>query len=93
MIGDDELRNKAGGVREAVKEMLIDKKRNSVDPNQEILSMEVLKPLAELQKEISAELSRIGDGDEKLVPIDRDPVPDAFTELVQKYYETLGKGE
>ena len=47
-----------------------------------------------------AALFRIGNLDEELakrdnreamVPIDRDPVPGRFSELVRKYYENLGK--
>ncbi len=30
---------------------------------------------------------------EALVPIDRDPVPAKFSDLVRRYYEKLGSGE
>ena len=29
--------------------------------------------------------------EEALVPLDRDPVPNRYSELVRKYYEELGK--
>jgi hypothetical protein len=28
-----------------------------------------------------------------LVPLDRDPVPEAYSELVRKYYENLGSAQ
>ena len=43
-------------------------------------------------RQLAEELAKIK-SDKALVPIDRDPVPDAFEELVRRYYLRLGKGE
>ena len=44
------------------------------------------------QHPVSEELARRQSQD-ALVPIDRDPVPTKFTDLVRKYYEKLGGAE
>jgi hypothetical protein len=49
-----------------------------------------MKPLVEVQERIGEELSR-RESNENLVPIDRDPVPTRYTDLVKRYYEELGK--
>jgi hypothetical protein len=54
--------------------------------------MQVMKPLVEVRQRIEEELAK-RDNREAMVPIDRDPVPGRFSELVRKYYENLGKSE
>ena len=41
----------------------------------------------------SAEELARRESNDALVPIDRDPVPPQFSELVRRYYEQLGKSE
>jgi hypothetical protein len=41
---------------------------------------------------LQEELSRHEDS-ASLVPLDRDPVPDNYSELVRKYYEKLGSAQ
>jgi hypothetical protein len=48
--------------------------------------------LVELRTRISEELAR-RESKEALVPIDRDPVPTRYSELVRRYYEELGRSE
>jgi hypothetical protein len=54
--------------------------------------MEIAGPLVELRTRVSEELAR-RESKEALVPIDRDPVPTRYSELVRRYYEELGKSE
>jgi hypothetical protein len=49
-----------------------------------------MKPLQEVRDRLADELARLG-SKEALVPIDRDPVPNRYSELVRRYYEELGK--
>ena len=42
-------------------------------------------PFAKRQKELARR-----EKPDSLVPIDRDPVPQKFTDLVKRYYEKLG---
>ena len=46
----------------------------------------------ELRARVAEELAR-RESKEALVPIDRDPVPTRYSELVRRYYEELGKSE
>jgi hypothetical protein len=54
------------------------------------VQLQVVKPLVEVRSRINDELAR-RQSREALVPIDRDPVPDRFSELVRRYYEELGR--
>jgi len=51
--------------------------------------METLVETMELRKQVSDSLARL-QSDRALVPIDRDPVPERYAELVRRYFETLG---
>jgi hypothetical protein len=50
---------------------------------------ELIKPLVEVRGRIVEELARRQSSD-SLVSIDRDPVPDRYSELVRRDYEELG---
>ena len=56
------------------------------------MEADILKPLNEIRRQLAEELAKLK-SDKALVPIDRDPVPDKFDELVRRYYERLGKGK
>jgi hypothetical protein len=49
-------------------------------------------PLFEVRNRVAEELARREKSD-SLVPIDRDPVPTKYSELVRRYYEKLGSEE
>ena len=49
----------------------------------------MLAPLALARSWVEQELART-QNDSSLVPLDRDQVPDKYSELVRKYYEKLG---
>ena len=49
-----------------------------------------MNPLMEVRSRIADELARRESSD-ALVPIDRDPVPTRYSDLVRRYYEELGK--
>jgi len=86
------MRDSASGVKDDVKDMLRDMKRDGKLPTSENIKNYVINPLGELSEKLEEELARLGDDDKKLVPIDKDPVPEAYSDLVKKYYEELGKG-
>ena len=52
----------------------------------------ILQPLDELRQQIAEELAK-RESDKALVPIDRDPVPGKYSDLVRRYYERLGEGK
>ncbi len=90
MLDDPKLRAEVAKVRDRARTMRAEFKRHSREPNWDLVRTSILEPMIELESQIANELARQQEGN--LVPIDRDPVPDRFSELVKKYYEGLGKG-
>ena len=92
MVNSAELRNQVTTVRERVRGMRVEFKRHSKEPQWGLVKTEVFQPMVEIRDRIAEELARRGNR-EAMVPIDRDPVPNRFSDLVRRYYETLGKDE
>ena len=92
MIDTPELRNDVARVRERAREMRTDFKKHSKDPQWPLVKSQIATPLAELRNRVSEELARREKSD-SLVPIDRDPVPGKYSDLVRRYYEKLGAEE
>lgn len=91
-VSDAKLRGDVARIREAARSMRAEFKRHSKDPEWDLVRTKILEPLTEVEKRIAEEISRQQSPD-SLVPIDRDPVPDRYSELVRKYYERLGSGK
>jgi hypothetical protein len=89
MLPEQELREQVAEVREQAREIREDFTRNSEEPQWNVVEMSVVKPLVEVRNRISEELAKI-ESKEAIVPIDRDPVPERYSELVRAYYENLG---
>lgn len=92
MLDVPELRAEAARIRDRARNARQDLKRHSKEPQWDLVKMEIAGPLVELRSRISEELAR-RESKEALVPIDRDPVPTRYSELVRRYYEELGKSE
>lgn len=90
MIADPVLRAELAQVRDRAREMRIEFKRHSKEPNWELVRTRIFDPLRELEQRLSDDLARQNEAGE-LVPIDRDPVPDRYKELVRRYYEELSR--
>ena len=88
MIEDPRLRAQAEKVRERARSMRVEFKRHAKEPNQELVRTTIYEPLVELQKQIAEEIAK-KESKDALVPIDRDPVPARYSELVRKYYQEL----
>lgn len=86
------LRSEIATARERARQMRQDFRRDLKKPDWAVVRLEVVRPLVEVRQQISEELARREPKGE-LVPIDRDPVPGRFAELVRRYYEELGKEE
>ena len=89
MLSDQELREQVATARERARTMREDYTRNSEEPQWDMVQLDVVKPLAEVRNRISEELAKI-ESREAIVPIDRDPVPARYSDLVRAYYENLG---
>jgi len=91
MLEDPEMRRLAARALDRTRDLRRDFKRNDAPPNQELVQRQVAGPLLELRDRVFEELAR-KDESGKLVPLDRDPVPMRYRELVRGYYERLGSG-
>ncbi len=92
MVGDPKLRSQVAQIRERAQSMRAEFKRHSKVPEGNLVDAQILEPLAELQKILSNEISKRG-AQTSLAPIDRDPVPEKYSDLVRRYYEELGSGK
>ena len=91
MVDSSELRNQLQIVRERLRAERVEFKRTGLEPTKwDLVRVQVMKPLVEVRQRLEEELAK-RDNREAMVPIDRDPVPGRFSELVRKYYENLGK--
>ena len=60
-------------------------------PGAQAVRENVLAPMSEVSVRIREHLSRLQNAN-TLAPLDHDPVPENYSELVRKYYEKLGGG-
>ena len=63
--------------------------RHANEPQWNLLESQVINPLRVVQKKVADELARHNSRD-AVVPVDRDPVPQKYSDLVSRYYERLG---
>lgn len=85
-----DLRGRLAVARERARQLRQEYRRELKKPDWAVLRLEVLRPLVEVRDQIAEELAR-REPRERLVPVDRDPVPARFSELVRRYYEELGR--
>jgi len=90
MLEDPELRNRVAQVRDRARTMRAEFKRHGEMPQWDLVKSQLLGEMQSLQQQIQQELSKL-ESDRAMVPIDREPVPEEFDSLVQKYYELLGQ--
>ncbi len=92
MLDDPELQQDVARVRGRARDIRRDFNRHSEVPQWGLVDEQVTRPLAELRERLDEELAKREKPDARL-PLDRDPVPEAFEDLVRQYYERLGSGE
>ncbi len=93
ILDDPDLRSRAAQIRDRARGIRLDFKRHSREPQWPLVRELIAEPMHELQQRVTEELLRRSGDRQELVPVDRDPVPDAFAERVRRYYESLGRGE
>lgn len=91
LLSDPELANEAARISDNARAMRIDHTRSNLPPQVSELGTRIVQPLVELRDRVLEELARKG-AENPTVPIDRDPVPPQFKELVRRYYTELGGG-
>ncbi|MCH7916456.1 MAG: hypothetical protein IIC50_00550 [Planctomycetes bacterium] len=90
MLTEPELRNEAANVRDRARMLRSDFTRHGKEPQWDLVQEHITRPLIELQKLIGDKLAQL-QGDDDLVPIDRDPVPERYADRVRSYFEELGE--
>jgi hypothetical protein len=91
MVDDPELRAEAARIRERARAIRAELKRHSAEPQWDVVTEQLSKPLTELGNRVAEELLR-RTSQKAVVPLDRDPVPPQYTEKTRRYYERLGSG-
>jgi len=86
-----ELKNDATRIAENARQIRIDYRRDNAPPQAEHIKTRITQPLAELRERVNEELAK-RESQDSLTPLDRDPVPTRFKELVRRYYSELGSG-
>ena len=92
LLNNPELRNEAAKVLDRARELRINLKRSNEAPQVAVLNTRITQPLMELRDRVAEELSK-KDAGKNLAPVDRDPVPAEFRDLVKRYYKELGAGK
>jgi hypothetical protein len=87
-----DLRNQLATVRERVATLRADYRDRGRAPQEKAVREQILVPLTQVRVWLREELARQENAN-SLVPLDRDPVPENYSELVRKYYETLGSAQ
>ena len=91
MVEQDDLRNELAKVMDDARAMRIEFRRNNSPPQASTINQRITMPLVEIRDRVAEELAKL-DKENPLAPIDRDPVPREYRELVRRYYEELGSG-
>ncbi|MEZ5387275.1 MAG: DUF4175 family protein [Prosthecobacter sp.] len=92
LLNNPELRNEAAKVLDRARDLRINLKRSNEAPQVAVLNQRITQPLIELRDRVAEELAKKGAG-KNLAPVDRDPVPAEFRDLVKRYYKELGAGK
>jgi hypothetical protein len=87
-----DMRNQLATVRERVGALRAEFRRNGKKPDPQAVQTQVLQPMTEVRAWLRDELARRDDAN-SLVPLDHDPVPEHYSDLVRQYYEKLGGGQ
>jgi hypothetical protein len=90
MVSDPQLQAEVARLREQARSLRAEFKRHSFAPNWELVKGTLYEPMVELQRKLAEEVAR-RESPDSLVPIDRDPIPTRYRELVRSYYERLAK--
>jgi len=91
LLTEPGLRTDAARVLDRARALRAEARRHSEPPQWSVLETEVVRPLSELRDKVGEELRRVSPDKDKLAPIDRDPVPSRYSELVRRYYRSLAR--
>jgi hypothetical protein len=89
VLDPDDLRNQLATVADRVATFRTEYRNQGRVPSTAIVQQEVIAPMTQVRVWLQEELAR-HENSATLVPLDRDPVPDNYSEVVRTYYENLG---
>ena len=90
LVSDPSMRGEVVRIREAAREMRVDYKRHSKEPQWSLVRKLIAEPIAQLREKVQEELLRKSSERNAIVPIDHDPVPSKYQLQQDRYYENLG---
>lgn len=91
-VDSQDVRNQLATVRERVGVYRRSFRESGLRPDRDSLMKKVLEPLALARDWVDQELART-QNERSLVPLDRDPVQEKYSDLVRRYYEKLGSAQ
>ena len=90
ILEDPDLRNQVAQVRDRARSIRAEFRRHGKEPQWDLVKSQLLDEMVDLQSRIGEELAKLSN-DRSMVPLDREPVPEEYDELVRRYYELLGQ--
>ena len=91
-LDPQDLRNQLTTVRERTSALRAQFRVNGRRPDDKYVREQIIEPMTQVRVWLQEEIARQQNAN-SLVPLDRDPVPDSYSELVRKYYEKLGSAQ
>ncbi|HZV36393.1 MAG TPA: hypothetical protein VFB72_17585, partial [Verrucomicrobiae bacterium] len=91
VLDTPEMRSQLATARERLVELRAQYRQSHIKPKTELVRKQILDPITEVRTQLREDLARLSN-EKSLVPLDHDPVPENYSELVRKYYEKLGDG-
>ena len=91
VLDEQALRNQLATARERAAAMRAEFRQSRIKPKADLVRRQILDPITEVRVQLHEDLARLT-GTNSLVPLDHDPVPENYSEVVRKYYEKLGGG-
>lgn len=92
VLDEQVLRNQLATARERAAAMRAEFRQSRIKPKADLVRRQILDPITEVRVELQEDLARLTETN-NLVPLDHDPVPESYSELVREYYEKLGGGQ
>jgi hypothetical protein len=92
VLDPPDLRYQLATVRERASVLRGQYRQSGRAPDEKVVREQLIVPMTQVRVWLQEEIARQQNAN-SLVPLDRDPVPDNYSELVRKYYEKLGSAQ
>jgi hypothetical protein len=92
VLDQPDLRYQLATVRERASALRQQFRQSGRAPDESVVRQQLVVPMTQVRVWLQEEIAHQQNAS-SLVPLDRDPVPDNYSELVRKYYEKLGSAQ